>query len=235
MDSIPNTQEISGFDPYKPPQASLSGSNGAVGAEPQRLNPWFSMWLKPRATIQQIIDNDPQRQVLLLAAVAGFSETLDRSSMQSAGDKIALPTLFVAAVLAGPLFGIVKLYLGGALLHWTGGWLGGRGTPPQIRAAMAWSNIPVIWALLLWIPLLGLFGGEMFTTLTPRLDESLYLLYALIALGGVGFVMGVWAYVVYLKCLGQVQGFSAWRALGNTLLAMLVLVVPLVGLLLALR
>jgi len=40
-------------------------------------------------------------------------------------------------------------------------------------------------------------------------------------------VLNVWSFVIALHCLGQVQGFSAWRALGNQALTALVLLVPI--------
>ena len=55
------------------------------------LNPWLSIWTKPRATIQQIIDTNPKRFVLLISAIAGISNTLDRASMKSIGDSVELP------------------------------------------------------------------------------------------------------------------------------------------------
>jgi hypothetical protein len=42
----------------------------------------------------------------------------------------------------------------------------------------------------------------------------------------VNVVVGVWGGIVFLKCLGKVQQFSAWRALGNSVLATLVVLVP---------
>ncbi len=41
-------------------------------------------------------------------------------------------------------------------------------------------------------------------------------------------VPGLWSFVVVLKCVGEVQGFSAWRALGAMFLAGLLIVVPLI-------
>ena len=186
------------------------------------LNPWFSIWIRPRATIQQIIDSHPTRLVLVLAAVAGFAQFLDRAVMRNLGDRMEWPMIFALAAVAGSVMGIVGLYIGGALLRWTGGWLGGRASMEQVRAAIAWSSVPLIWALPLWIPELVLFGQDLFTSATPRLDANPPLAVALIGFGLVELVVGLWAIVVFLKCLGQVQGFSAWRALGNALLAFLI-------------
>ena len=191
------------------------------------LNPWISMWTKPRETVQQIVDTDPTRMVLLLAAIAGFSSALDRASIKNAGDMLELPIIFGIAMIGGALGGVLMLYVGSALVKWTGRWVGGSASSENIRAAMAWSNVPLIWALLIWIPQLALIGDELFKSDTPRMDASETLLYSYLGFGLIEIVIAIWTLVVMLKCLGQVQGFSAWKALGNLLLSALVIVVPI--------
>ncbi|MEI8243431.1 MAG: YIP1 family protein [bacterium] len=121
------------------------------------------------------------------------------------------------------------MYIGGALFRWTGRWLGGRAGSREIRAAIAWASVLAIWGMLFWVPQLLLFGKDMFTTETPRIDSS-YLLTGLFwGLAAVEMVIGVWTIVAFLKCLGEVQGFSAWRALGSVLLSILAILVPILG------
>ncbi len=194
----------------------------------QILNPWVSMWTKPRATIQQIVDTDPERLVLVLAAIAGFSGGLDRASIQSMGDRWEWPTIFLIAATAGAISGLIGLYIGSALIRWTGNWMSGNASSQNIRAAMAWSSVPIIWALILWIPGLVLFGQELFTTETPIIDATPSLTFIFVGFGVIELTVGIWVFVVFLKCLGQVQGFSAWKALGNVFLAGLVIIIPIV-------
>ncbi len=192
-------------------------------------SPWISMWLHPRRTICQIVDTDPDRAVLLLAAIAGIGKVLDKASTKSSGDLISFPSIFLLAVILGPLSGIISLYIGGALLRWTGRWIGGRADARDIRCAIAWSSVLAIWAMLLWIPELLLFGKEMFTSKTPNIDASIALTTLLWIFIILEIVLGLWTFVVFLKCLGEVQGFSAWKALGNCFLMVLVFIVPLLG------
>lgn len=203
----------------------------AVPTEP--LNPWFSIWVKPRATIQQIVDTDPRRLVLVLAAAQGILQTLDRASSRNLGDQISLPVILAIVLVAGPLFGWMSLFISSALVRWTGGWIGGRATGEHIRAALAWSGVPLVWALALWVPRLALFGQELFTRATPAMHASMPLLVLFGVFGAVRVVMAVWVLVIQLHCLGQVQGFSAWKALGNLMLAFAVVFVPLLLVLLA--
>ena len=49
-----------------------------------------------------------------------------------------------------------------------------------------------------------------------------------IGFGAIEMSVGIWAFVVYLKCLGQVQGFSAWKALGNIILLVPIFIAPFI-------
>lgn len=111
----------------------------------QVLNPWVSIWTTPRATIQHIVDTDPERWVMVLAAISGFAQVLDRASMRNLGDKMEWPAILLVAAIAGPITGIISLSLGGALIRWSGSWIGGNASSQNIRAAIAWSSVPIIW------------------------------------------------------------------------------------------
>lgn len=193
------------------------------------FNPWFSMWLHPRRTIRQIVETNPDRLVLLLAAVGGIAEALTNASSDSKGDHMSLQAILLTALIGGPLMGIIGLWLGGALLRWTGGWIGGQADSRRIRTTLAWANVPLVWSLILWLPALLLFGAELFAKATPIIDASTMLsgLYMVFSFG-IGTV-SIWAFVVFLHALGEVQGFSAWKALGNSILAGLVVLVPLLA------
>lgn len=193
------------------------------------LNPWFTMWLHPRQTIRQIVAANPDRLVLLLAALGGIVQGFLNAENKSRGDKTSLAVILLASLIVGPLMGVFGLWLSGMLLRWTGGWIGGQADARRVRTAVAWSNVPMVWSLLLWIPAILLFGAELFTEATPIIEAS-SLLSALYLVFSVGTaVIGVWSFVVCLHALGEVQGFSAWKALLNSILAMLVVLVPLLA------
>lgn len=192
------------------------------------VNPWNSMWTRPRETVRHLVETDPKRMVLVLAALAGVSQMLNRASIKSLGDTLSTPVILLAALLLGPLFGIVALYIGGALIAWTGKWIGGSAPASHIRTALAWGNLPIAASLVVWVADLALFGHDNFTTAKPRLQASHGLSFLLMLSGLVSAVLGIWAIVLMVKGVGEVQGFSAWKALGNVLLAGLVLVVPII-------
>ena len=193
------------------------------------MNPWFSMWWHPRRTIRQIVATNPDRLVLLLAAIGGIVQGLMGAADKSHGDRSSLPVILLVNLILGPVMGIIGLWVGAALLRWTGGWIGGQADSRRIRTAVAWSNVPMVWSLLLWVPALLLFGAELFTEATPIIDASLMLSSLLLGFSIGMVVIGIWSSVVCLHALGEVQGFSAWKALLNGLLAMLVVLIPILA------
>ena len=100
-------------------------------------SPWFAMWIRPRETIQRIVDTDPKRSVLMLAALSGLATSLNQRCRSNAGDTLSLSEIFSGSVLQGPVVGLVVLYLGAFMIRLTGKWLGGTASLVTIRAALA--------------------------------------------------------------------------------------------------
>lgn len=190
-----------------------------------KFNPWISMWTRPRETIQSIIDSDPERSVLLLASLAGISNALNKASLKNAGDELPLP-IILATAFAGIISGIIGLYIFGFLIKHASAWLGGKSNGEKVRAAIAWSNVPIAWRLFLWIPQLVLFGKEMFSATTPRMDSHSFVV---AGIGVIEATIWIWALILLFKSIGQVNGFSAWRGLGACLIAIALIIVPILA------
>lgn len=182
--------------------------------------PWLKIWTAPRGTMRAIVDADPTRHVLFLAAVGGVSQSLDQASGNSMGDSWPIGLLVAGALLLGSLGGILSLYIGGALFRWTGSLFGGRANSEQVRAALAWSLLPRIAALVLWVPYLALYGQEMFTSYAPRVVSSPQ---PLLALSALDLALGIWSLFLIVKTVAEVHRFSAWRALAALAMPFLVL------------
>jgi hypothetical protein len=198
-----------------------------IQTQPQSLSPFLSIWVKPRETIRRIVDTDPTQHVVLLAMLAGIGQALDRASSRNTGDSLPLVAILAVCIIAGPIGGIISLYLSGALFRWTGSWLGGQASSEEVRAAIAWSSVPTIFILPLWIPELLIFGEELFTSSTPRMEANPLLAIILLGFLLIEIVVGVWAFVVLLQSLGEVHRFSAWKAFGAVILGILVVLVPI--------
>ncbi|MBN1812856.1 MAG: YIP1 family protein [Anaerolineae bacterium] len=201
-------------------------------------SPWLTMWTKPRETMRRIVYYDPKRDVHLLAALQGFVLALmlvlymflsialvSNISYEvpeiSEGGLSNLPSIsFTALAIAigicaiiGPIAGLINLYLYGWLLRVTGRWLGGTAYPVEVRAALAWSAVPRLWGAILLVLQLVLIVYVLYANAVNSYISTSTLLVTLGILFLVQFVISVWELIVFLKCLGEVHGFSAWKAL----------------------
>jgi len=94
----------------------------------------------------------------------------------------------------------------------------------EVRAALAWASVPMVAALLVWLPEAWLFGRDLFTAAQPRIDANPL---AFLGLTLLELALGVWSLVLACKTIGQVHGFSAWRGAATMLISVLLVVVPL--------
>jgi len=191
------------------------------------LDPWISIWTRPRATLRQILDGDPRRSVFRLAALGGIAAALKLTTAPGTGDTHAAAVILAVAVAGGALGGALFLYVFTGLVRVAGGWLGGHGETPQVMAALAWACVPSIWGLLLWLPRAALLGQETFHSVPPGIEGSppASLFFGLLELTQT--LVGFWGFLIALKCVGEAHRFSAWRALATLVLAGLMLGVPL--------
>ena len=193
-------------------------------------HPLVSIWTRPRATIRSIVGTDPTRYVLVLAALAGVRQALNEMTISQLGDEFGPAGLIILALGAGAVAGMVGLYLAAWLFEVTGRWLGGTARARELRAALAWGGVPLVAALLVVALEVLLYGQAIFTSALPSLNQKPVFL----ALRVVESVLSIWALVLLLKCVSEVQGFSIWKALVNTVLATLAIVLPIALLVLVL-
>ena len=93
------------------------------------ITPFFTIWTEPRATIRRIVDTNPTRYVVALAAAGPAISTLESQWSKAIGNSANLSPLWplwvpIYVMLAAAV-GVVSLYLGGAVWRWAGGLLGG--------------------------------------------------------------------------------------------------------------
>ena len=214
-------------NPFAFPQSSSIESKTVASkdSEARELRPLKTIWTRPRDTVRRVVAKNPELHMVLLAGLAGIGKVLDRASTSDAGDEMPTEAIIGAACAFGPLGGLLSLWIGSHLIRLTGTWVGGTGAREHIKTAIVWASVPAVFALLLWIPQILLFGSDMFTEETPRIDAQ-PMLFSAIAL--TELVLGIWGFVLLCNTIAEVQGYrSAWRGLGNLFLAGAVIMVPL--------
>jgi hypothetical protein len=191
------------------------------------LTPFFALWIAPRETMRRLVDTDPTRYVIGLAMLRGALGRLELAWFTALSQRTPLSPLWplgvALRVALGAIVGVIGLYVGAWLIGTFCRILGGVSSALEMRTALAWSHIPGITAAALSLALV-LFGvvnpPEFKHHRLPVMSGST------IELLLVNVVLIGWGVVVRLNCIGEVNRFSAWRALG----AILLLIATLSGL-----
>ncbi|MDF1667448.1 MAG: Yip1 family protein [Planctomycetota bacterium] len=230
-------------DDLSNPSLDISGSLKETGSETSKekaalkpSNPWLNIWIRPRATIRAIVAYDPDYKVSLIAGAVGVLTLLDKASDKNLGDKVSVVSVLFIAMIFGPIFNLIRLQIMSGLVSWTGAKIGGQAQSREIRTALAWSEVPNLVSFGIWAVYLGVVGEKMFKDDMVFETDAEVATVQFVLFGGTALatLLGLWSLVIKLKALGEVQGFSAIKALGNLILASLVIIVPLLALFLCL-
>ncbi|HLX05951.1 MAG TPA: YIP1 family protein [Candidatus Binatus sp.] len=189
-------------------------ANGAGGS----ITPFFTIWTEPRATIRRVVETDPKRYVIALAAigpaVSALANQWSKAIDNNANLSVLWPLEVALAVAFGAVIGIVSLYISGAILRWSGGLIGGVASQVEMRAALAWAQVPAIAAevILLMAVLQGIAIPHLSAAAALQIDPAFY------KVGVVEAILTVWGSIVGIYCIAEVHRFSAWRAFCATLI-----------------
>jgi hypothetical protein len=193
-------------------------------------NPLFTIWVRPRETVRRIVTESPGKFVVFFACILGVNRLLGRASLRDLGEEMSFHLILIAALVVGPLVGLLMVWLWGLLFWWTGRWIRGVGTRKEIRTAIVWGLFPLVVATFIWIPQIIVLGPELFQKETPAPGGGVVRAPGVIAFAILQLVLGVWAIVLVFNTVAEVQGYgSAWTAVLNFFLAGLVMVIPVVA------
>ncbi len=193
-----------------------------------QINPWLSVWTKPRATIAEMIRTNPRYGYTALSAMCGFPILLQWAQMFSLGLYWKATLVVIVALLLCIPVGMLAITIGSGLLYWTGKWIGGVGEYPAVRAAVSWANLPNLVTNAIWLLFIGFMGSCAFApdlgteaeAVIPVSIAWLFLIGGTVQLG-----MTVWSIVIFLVGLSEVQKFSVWKAVLNIIIPFFLLVI----------
>ena len=180
-----------------------------------------AMFVRPRRTIDAIVDGERYDWVIGLAAIGGIVDALAQVSGRQADVGLSMMAMMAAVVIGGLVGGIVMLYLTGWLTAMTGRWLGGSASAEELRAALAWGRVPLLLVGVIYLVKFCLLGDQALADeVTLHLAPRVMLTAA--ALDLLASVFAIWSIVTTLAAVSAVQRFSAAKAVANLLLAGLV-------------
>lgn len=190
----------------------------------KHMNPWMSIWVEPRATIRSIITTNPRYGFVLLSAAYGFPVALNFAQNLGLAASIPLWAIIIGALVLCTFLGMIGISVSAWLLKVAGRWIGGKGTFQTVRAAVAWSSVPSFVSSLMWLVLIAIFGSQVFSPQFPETNFFGYQAGVVFLVFLVQTVVSIWGFIILLKALGEVQGFSAWKALWNVVIPFAIIV-----------
>ena len=186
-----------------------------------RVNPWTSIWVKPRQTIRDLIQYNVNYRYIIICGLYGFLYNLYLLLQTPYLEKAlelknysTLALLIIGSLILSIPVGYILTNLTSIFLFLGGKIIKAKGTFKQIRAAFYWSTLPIIVSLVILNVLMIVFTKEFEVSLQTKLiPQAAYPL--MISFGLTQLFFSLWSLIITLKALGEVQGFSAWMALLN--------------------
>ncbi|WP_339250360.1 Yip1 family protein [Sporosarcina sp. FSL W8-0480] len=187
-----------------------------------KLNPWTSVWLHPRKTVQYVSEYKTDKFIFLIAALAGLVHFLDLAMSNDLGDALSLGTILLIALIAGPLLGIIGLYVASGLYYMISKMFGGSGTFSETKTAYAVSGIILVIGGLIWIPDLLILGqGNFMSDYDFTFGHFGWLFISMIG----NLTIGVWSLVALIAAISEVHRLSIGKAILVILLPIIILVI----------
>ncbi|MGA9722346.1 MAG: YIP1 family protein [Candidatus Binatus sp.] len=201
-------------------------------------SPYVGICIRPRATIRAIVDRDPTDRVITLVLIAAaigaltnaiHSYNYNPTAFTIAGKPIPVMAPHTSQLMSfwglavWPLLAVPFLYINGALLRWSGSLLGGTAKAVEVRAAIAWPSVLTIVIALASFVVGFLAPPPSQPPASPSMNAALQYWRSILPYLIISAPLWLWWWIVSLKCLGEVHRFSAWRALGTTLIGFLLL------------
>ena len=168
-------------------------------------------------TIAKIVAENPNQGLWRLAWIYGFLSLLNGSQSMSLGNSVHFIAILIFAVIAAPFWGMLLFGIWSWVVHLIGKMLKGQGSFAFVRAAFAWSCVPLAVNIVFWVLLLGVFGGSLFQTSQASVGPMMLMMLVLIA----KVVVMIWSLVIYINALAEVQNYSIGRSIANIVLAWL--------------
>lgn len=182
------------------------------------VNPWTHIWVKPRETIKSIVKFNPKFRFAILSFLYGLPMLLHTAQNLDLGEQFTTAGIVVVAIVLATFVGMLALTIASGLIYWTGQWIGGKSNYINVRAAVSWSNVPNIVTIIVWLLLIYNFRDQIFY---DGFDEMAMSTQATMILN-IGMiiesVVAIWSFVILVKTIGEVQGFSAWKGVLNVLI-----------------
>jgi signal peptidase I len=173
-------------------------------------SPWLSIWLRPGEAIEHVISAKSWLSVLLLAGLGGASSYFVAAAGYGALTALMDWRNLAVLTLVGFIAGVAGLFFNAFFFKLSGMLLGGHASQAHLRAALAWSLVPLVFGLA--ICLAAIIGLK----LAGAVDSSQPAFHAIdVGLTAITGVLWLWTVIITVGTVKRIQRFGVWRAIAN--------------------
>ena len=161
--------------------------------------PWLSMWFHPKKTIRKIIQSNPKYGVAWLSAIYVLQSLFFFFNFWSFGLVAKAASLLIPSLLLSPVLGFVWMFFYGWIVRFVGRLLGGAASSSHVRAALAWSRLPAVITLIMWLFLLLIDPTSAFV----QYPGGLIALFVNLILA----VVQIWTFILFVESIPRNPSF----------------------------
>lgn len=183
----------------------------------RKINPWIDIWFNTRKVIRESITKDTFLFALVIGAVVGINtlwNELSTSSVEGVTnffEHVSFTEKIVWSLLAGPVIGVISLFIMAGVFTLVGKWIGGRGTYRSLFIALGIALIPSVILLGFNVINILLIGEGLMTNASlNNVQSTWFMLQGLLTIS-----IAVWSFLISLQSIGEAHEFSAWKALAT--------------------
>lgn len=185
------------------------------------LNPFLTVWLHPKQTARDMIDNKPLSFVFLLIAFGSFLALGSGYANTEINNTISVAILVLISLIIGPIIGIIMTFIYSGILYLFGKLLRGTGSFWDVFKAGSLTYIPslvpgilyYIWMFFAPDSYFSMYETSAFSFILPVLS----------------FIFGVWGFVINIAALAEAHHFSNWRAFFTLLIPIILVTILLIA------
>jgi hypothetical protein len=172
----------------------------------------WSLMYAPGSAFRRIVLSRNKNYSLLLSSLLGIALVYSVAWFKNLGR--TLPNLFgvlAAGFVAGPLAGLLFVFLFSLIMVWLGKVLGGKAVRRNMFAVVAYASFPIVLTLVFVFPIeVAIFGAYLFDNNPPPLVINPAAYVTLLGLDALGVL---WSWLLVVEGAIVAHGFTRGRAL----------------------
>lgn len=192
----------------------------------EKINPWLTIWYRPRETFRYLINNDFNLYYYFLIIAYGFIRVMDQAVEKDYSQifDMDIDTIWWFVFIVSPIVGLVNVYVFGIGFGASAEWFGGVTNFNYARRLFVWSSIPyIIVGLIMFLLSFSVVGSELLTGADLGFS-GLWILALGIPLGVIAFI---YRFVLFYIGYKEIYQFSShWRVIGASIVGFLVAATP---------